>query len=1088
MTAIEQDANSTTTHTRWMRPARVGWLLCMTVGLALYISAGIALLVNRDPVIFALLAWQDRTPLVSGLQTGAALAMTGVALFALVVAAVLFFKRPDDPMALFLAYFYVIFGFIQVWPGPLTYLESAFLNSNYIANGLLQTLLFGPSLVILLCVFPDGRFAPPWTRRLTVACLAYAPLSVFLFTALSDSVTAPASVVGVLGWFALFFAGLHAQIGRYRFVSGTLERQQTKWVLYGFGVAVLFALVPSLATVRLIRPPLGDLRQWWGLLMRLCWVVSSAALPLTLSIAVLRYRLYDIDLIIKRTLVYGTMTACVAGLYVLIVGGAGLVIQTNLTLAALLITAVLVGVIYRPLHTFLQQGVNRLMYGKAGGSLVIPIQYTPEKESQEQDISSPSPVIAALHASGRRLGYTRLLVWFLVAIYFILSATGLYLQVLTNTTPGDTAVPLLPYFIAVIVVGIWPVIGAKIIAHHPYHPVGWLLFVTFLLVAMVMFAIGYASYASSLAPDLLPIPGAILFWLKGPGLPSTIVALTLIYLLFPTGKLLSPRWRAIAWTSVGTLPPIIGLLMVIPGPLSLFPSLDNPDAVSEPVWAVLAPLYLTMIALLALCNLAALVSMFLRMRQAQGDEPQQVKWLIIPATIYWIGIPINYLGNYDPSGFLLNLGVGLHLISVPAIVMAVAFAIFKYRLYDIDIIINRTLVYAALTASVVAIYALLVGALGILFQTQGNLIIALLATGLVAVLFQPLRERLQRGVNRLIYGERDDPVEALSRLGRRLETAVPPDQVLPTLVETIAQTLKLAYVAILLPAEGQNKVMAEYGRPCPDLAQFPLIYQGKTTGQLVVALRSPGNAFDPSEMRLLRNIARQAGSAVHAVRLTGDLLRSRQQLITAREEERRRLRRDLHDGLGATLAALNLEAAVLRRSIRSDPEKAEALVDEFRRDIRATIEDIRNLVYELRPPTLDQLGLAEAVRGQAAQCSRAETQGEATLQITVEAPPTLPPLPAAVEVAAFRIIQEALTNVVTHAQAQHCVVRLEMGDELQVEVMDDGVGVANGRQPGNGLGLLSMRERAEELGGTCLIEPAAGGGTRVVASLPLLEE
>jgi signal transduction histidine kinase len=242
-------------------------------------------------------------------------------------------------------------------------------------------------------------------------------------------------------------------------------------------------------------------------------------------------------------------------------------------------------------------------------------------------------------------------------------------------------------------------------------------------------------------------------------------------------------------------------------------------------------------------------------------------------------------------------------------------------------------------------------------------------------------------------------------------------------------------------------------------------------------------------MRLLRNIARQAGTAVHAVRLTVDLQRSRQQLITAREEERRRLRRDLHDGLGATLAALNLEAAALRRSIRSDPPRAEALVDEFRRDIRATIEDIRRLVYELRPPTLDQLGLVEAVRAQAAQCGRADEQGDLVLQINVDAPEALPPLPAAVEVAAFRIAQEALTNVVSHARAQQCTVRLEMKDGLIIEVVDDGVGVGlvNGRRPNSGLGLLSMRERAEELGGSCLVEPVAGGGTRVLASLPLLE-
>ncbi len=223
------------------------------------------------------------------------------------------------------------------------------------------------------------------------------------------------------------------------------------------------------------------------------------------------------------------------------------------------------------------------------------------------------------------------------------------------------------------------------------------------------------------------------------------------------------------------------------------------------------------------------------------------------------------------------------------------------------------------------------------------------------------------------------------------------------------------------------------------------------------------------------------------MQLTVALQRSRQQLVTTREEERRRLRRDLHDGLGATLAALNLEASVLRRLIRPDPEKAEALVEEFKQDIRNSIDDVRLLVYELRPPTLDQLGLVEAVRTQARQCSRLDANGDSALQVEVEAPEAFPPLPAAVEVAAYRIVQEALTNVVRHAQARHCTVRLELADELKVEVVDDGLGLANGRRQGNGLGLLSMRERAEELGGACLIEPVTGGGTRVLASLPVLE-
>jgi signal transduction histidine kinase len=230
-------------------------------------------------------------------------------------------------------------------------------------------------------------------------------------------------------------------------------------------------------------------------------------------------------------------------------------------------------------------------------------------------------------------------------------------------------------------------------------------------------------------------------------------------------------------------------------------------------------------------------------------------------------------------------------------------------------------------------------------------------------------------------------------------------------------------------------------------------------------------------------------------------------LVTAREEERRRLRRDLHDGLGATLAALNLEAGALRRSIRSDPQKAELLVDELRADIRATIEDIRRLVYDLRPPTLDQLGLVAAVRAQAEQCSRPgeapagqssldslpTTAGSSAklddplLQVEVDAPEELPPLPAAVEVAAYRIAQEALTNVVHHSQARYCLVRLKLADDLELEIVDDGIGLASDRNGLSGIGLISMRERAVELGGTCVVEPAPGGGTRVLASLPLQE-
>jgi signal transduction histidine kinase len=223
------------------------------------------------------------------------------------------------------------------------------------------------------------------------------------------------------------------------------------------------------------------------------------------------------------------------------------------------------------------------------------------------------------------------------------------------------------------------------------------------------------------------------------------------------------------------------------------------------------------------------------------------------------------------------------------------------------------------------------------------------------------------------------------------------------------------------------------------------------------------------------------GIAAHAVRLTSDLQRSRERLVTAREEERRRLRRDLHDSLGPTLAALALKATTVSDLIPTNPAAATQLSNELYADIRATVGEIRRLVYALRPPRLDDLGLIEAIR----EAARQQSQPDG-LQITVEAPERLPALPAAIEVATYRIVQEALANVARHAQAHACTIWLTLGEALQVEITDDGVGLPPEHH--SGVGLLSMRERATELGGTCLIAGNAGGGTRVCARLPISSE
>ena len=219
---------------------------------------------------------------------------------------------------------------------------------------------------------------------------------------------------------------------------------------------------------------------------------------------------------------------------------------------------------------------------------------------------------------------------------------------------------------------------------------------------------------------------------------------------------------------------------------------------------------------------------------------------------------------------------------VPAVALLVLpvftyIAILRYHLYDIDILINRTLVYGALTACVIGVYVLAVGALSILFEAQGKPGVSLLATVVAALLIQPLRSRLQLGINRLLYGERDDPSAVTSRLGRRLEATLAPEAVLPIVVETIAEALRLPYAAILLKEGEGFRSGASYGSPTTDSEVLPLVYQREEIGRLVIATRAPGEGFSDADRRLLRDFARQAEVAVHAVRLTADLQRSRRE-------------------------------------------------------------------------------------------------------------------------------------------------------------------------------------------------------------------
>jgi signal transduction histidine kinase len=350
-------------------------------------------------------------------------------------------------------------------------------------------------------------------------------------------------------------------------------------------------------------------------------------------------------------------------------------------------------------------------------------------------------------------------------------------------------------------------------------------------------------------------------------------------------------------------------------------------------------------------------------------------------------------------------------------------------------------------------------------------------------LFQPLRSRLQLAVDRLLYGDRSRPYEAIARLGRRLETAGSPQAALTGVVETVAQALRLPYAQIVLRSGAQEVPAASFGDPREELTAFPLVHRGEPVGTLLVAPRSPGEVLSAADRALLGDLARQVGVAAHAVQLTAELVRSRAQLVTAREEERRRLRRDLHDGLGPVLAGVTLGLDVARGCVRDDPAAAEDLLATMKTETSRAVDDIRRLVYGLRPPALDELGPWQALREQIARLS----PGEGGVAVGLDCrPDDLADLPAAVEVAVYLIAVEALTNVVRHAGARTCVVRLARSSgSIELEVLDDGRGLPALPRPG--VGTAAMRERASELGGSVRLEERPGGGTAVRAHLPLAD-
>jgi signal transduction histidine kinase len=612
-------------------------------------------------------------------------------------------------------------------------------------------------------------------------------------------------------------------------------------------------------------------------------------------------------------------------------------------------------------------------------------------------------------------------------------------------------------------------VGALVVARRPGNRIGLLVLASGVLTAVDQWTWDYVAYGR-----VRGLPGATaVAWLGNWTWTAPVAGLLFTLLLFPDGRLPSRRWRPVgwavtAWTATLTLLGALGA-GVYGGPPLL--------RTGWPTRGVLAGLEGAVFAAFPVLLATVAAAAVARFRRAGGDQRAQLGWLAYAAAlvaVVWSLPPTHEIGSWARAVANLTLW------TVP---LAIGVAVLRYRLYAIDRIVNRSLVYAALTACVGGVYVGVVSVLEALFGERGP-VVSVLATMAVATVFAPLRARVQRAVDRLLYGQRGEPHAVISQLGRRLSATLASEEVVPTIVETVGRALKLPYVALELTQDGHPRQAAVYGTPTEDTLELPLSHQGQGLGRLLFAPRDPDRAFSAGEHSLLEHLAQQAGLAVYSAALSADLQRSRERLVLTREEERRRLRNDLHDRLGPALASVAYQLDAARLAGNTDAADTAALLATLSTDVRHALAEIRRLVDGLRDPVLDSLGLTGAVEAFGA---RLGTVARATggLRIVVDAPAPLPPLPAAVEVAAYRIAREALTNVVRHSGARRCVAVLRTGPhgDLELEVTDDGRGI--GRGSARGVGLTSMAERAAELGGTVTTGPGPDGGTRVAARLPL---
>jgi signal transduction histidine kinase len=631
-------------------------------------------------------------------------------------------------------------------------------------------------------------------------------------------------------------------------------------------------------------------------------------------------------------------------------------------------------------------------------------------------------------------------------------------------------------------------VGALIATRQPANRIGWLLLLIGVLSAAALSTAGYGVMALVIAPGTLPF-GIWAAWTFSWLIWLVLTAIPLVPLLFPDGRPPSRRWWLVAG-ALATTGVLLALLTLLrPGELALGP--DNPVARGNPAGVgFLAGLegrfFKPINGLYLAAVVAAAAAPLWRWRHSGPEERQQLKVLAYVGA--WIAalLIVTYATPLSRAGHLADvlwaLGFASLVIGLPA---AVAIAVLRYRLYDIDLVINKTLVWAGLAVFVTAAYVVIVAGAGALIggSGQSNLALSILATAVVALAFQPARERAQALANRLVYGRRTAPHEVLSRLSEMLAESSSGEHVLVRMLQLVVDATGARGAAIYLRVGAERVLRARWPEGGGELAgrAFQIRHQGDEIGELIVA--EPTDALPGSAERLLADVAGQVGLLVRNLRLTAELqarvdelAESRLRIVSAQDLERRRLERDIHDGVQQHVVALMAKLQLARNQVRRQSDRSAATLAEVQADAGRLLDELRELGSGIHPVVLTDGGVVAAVRFRADRLP---------IKVVLDADPASRTrrYPEPIEAAGYFIACEALANVLKHARATRATVSISAANgSLTIKVADDGQGF----DPSSTVrsGLRGLQDRVEALGGRMEVTTAIGAGTTLFASLP----